>query len=177
MDYSSNKKKKNKFDKIFEVEIENKINWKKKHKNSIITNYSSSPFFQEHRTWLENFYDNEWDLLLPMLEYSTKYILEYLNISAKLIKSSDLKVTGKKSEYIKNLCLEVGAKTYLSGVYGKDYLNIEGFNNSKIDVKFQNYIHPEYKQIHGNFEPNMSIIDLLFNCGSDSLSILRNSNK
>ena len=34
------------------------------------------------------------------------------------------------------------------------------------------YQHPNYHQQFGEFMPNMAVIDLLMNCGPESLSIL-----
>ncbi len=37
---------------------------------------------------------------------------------------------------------------------------------------FQAFNHPVYPQLYGDFIPNLSLLDLLFNCGPDSLKIL-----
>jgi hypothetical protein len=47
------------------------------------------------------------------------------------------------------------------------------FRNNQIEVSFQDFKHPQYPQCYGPFEPNMSIVDLLFNCGQESLAIIR----
>ena len=53
---------------------------------------------------------------------------------------------------------------------------MEEFKKSNIPVEFQKFQHPVYKQIHGKFIPEMSIIDLLFNEGKDvAKEILQNS--
>ena len=65
-------------------------------------------------------------------------------------------------------------KKYIFGSQGKDYAKIEKFRENNIEVFFQNYNHPSYDQIHGNFKSNLSVIDLLFNCGKDALSIILN---
>ena len=64
---------------------------------------------------------------------------------------------------------------FIFGKDGKIYADVEDFNKSNIKTVFQNYEHPEYSQIHGEFIPYMSIIDLLFNCGDNSLKILKNN--
>ena len=64
------------------------------------------------------------------------------------------------------------ADVFIFGKDGETYAKVEDFENSDIKIVFQNYKHPEYPQIHGEFIPYMSVIDLLFNCGSKSLEIL-----
>ena len=52
-------------------------------------------------------------------------------------------------------------------------MDMDQFQESGIRVVTQEYNHPEYPQCFGEFESHMSIIDLIFNCGPDSLSVLR----
>ena len=66
---------------------------------------------------------------------------------------------------------------YLSGKDGAKYLDLTKFEEKKIDIIFQEYKHPIYSQLYGEFEPFLSVLDLLFNCGPESLSILRGENQ
>jgi hypothetical protein len=59
---------------------------------------------------------------------------------------------------------------------GKDYLDTNKFESEGIEVLFQDYKHPEYTQLWGDFIPNMSIIDLLFNHGPESKKIIMEGN-
>jgi hypothetical protein len=62
---------------------------------------------------------------------------------------------------------------YLSGQDGAKYLDLDEFKKEGIQVIFQSYKHPLYPQLFGEFEPYLSVVDLLFNCGPESLSILK----
>ena len=59
---------------------------------------------------------------------------------------------------------------------GKGYLNIDDFKKEGVNVYFQEYTHPVYSQLWGDFTPNMSIIDLLLNHGKDSKEIIMEGN-
>jgi len=52
-------------------------------------------------------------------------------------------------------------------------MDVDMFQNHKIELLFQNFKHPQYPQCYAPFEPNMSVVDLLFNCGPESLAIIR----
>jgi hypothetical protein len=52
-------------------------------------------------------------------------------------------------------------------------MDIDVFASNQIDIVFQDFKHPEYPQCYGPFEPNMSLVDLLFNCGPESLATIR----
>ena len=54
-------------------------------------------------------------------------LMRGLGINARTVFSGKMKATGKASELILNLCLEVKATTYLSGEGGKEYLEEKAF--------------------------------------------------
>jgi hypothetical protein len=66
-----------------------------------------------------------------------------------------------------------GAETYLAGAGGRGYMDLNKYDKAGVQVVFQEFTHPVYDQLFGEFEPFMSVIDLIFNHGSESLKILR----
>ena len=94
-------------------------------------------------------------------------------ITTKLICSSELTTKSKGSDQIVELCKAVGGTTYISGPFGRDYLKQSAFESEGIELLFHQYKHPEYTQASCGFEANMSVMDLLFNVGPDSLNILK----
>ncbi len=149
--------------------------WKKKHLNSIQQSYSKTQYFSEHREWINSLYGEQWGNLSSLLKESTYHLLKVLNITTPIVFSSDLDVKGIKSELILNYCREVGATEYLSGPFGRDYLDINEFEKANIVLDYHDYHHPVYEQYHGEFIPYMSVIDLIFNKGDESLNLLTNS--
>ena len=158
---------------INEIEIASGNNWNEKHLRAIQFNYSQSLFYSQYSDYFRYFYNKKWDLLQPMLVESSKYILNELKITTPIVLSSELSVVSKKSELILDICKEIDATAYLSGPFGRDYLDKEAFYRAGIELKFQDYTHPVYKQSYNGFEPYMSILDLLFSHGDDSLEILK----
>ncbi|MEH2269287.1 MAG: WbqC family protein [Nostoc sp.] len=172
-------KTKNKFGvlPIKSLEIDNSSNWKIKHWQTICQNYQKAPYFQEHALFFESIYQQEWYYLSPLCYEINSYLLKVLGITTPIIFSSEMNPTGMKNELIIDLCQKVGTKIYLSGILGKNYIREELFQKAAIQVIYQNYCHPEYPQFRGkNFEPYMSVLDLLFNCGTHSSHIM-NSNQ
>lgn len=161
--------------KINEIKINNSIDWKRKHLKSIKLNYSRTKFYKTYISYFEDIYSKEWIHLSDLNFYMLKLFIKLLGIKVKILKLSDLNIPGKKSELILNLCLKLEAKKFIFGKQGINYADIESFKRKKIDITFQNYQHPSYPQLYGEFLPYLSIIDLLFNCGNRSLEII-NSN-
>ena len=158
---------------IKSLEIDNSTNWKAKHWQTIRQNYGKAPYFSEHSSFFESIYECEWIYLSELCREITNYLLHALNLNTTLLFSSEMQIAGVKDDLVINLCKKSGASTYLSGNLGQKYIREELFNIEGIKVEYQNYNHPKYWQCQGkDFEPYMSVIDLLFNCGSDSLDIL-----
>ena len=103
----------------------------------------------------------------------TEYILEFLKITTPLFYSSSLNPAGEKDELILNLCRKTNASHYISGPLGRNYLREDIFHKRNITIGYNNYQHHLYPQLgKKQFEPYMSVLDLIFNCGSESYEIL-----
>ena len=74
------------------------------------------------------------------------------------------------------MCKKLKASKYIFGSQGKDYADKKSFENENIEIFFQDYKHPIYEQINGEFISHLSLIDLLFNKGPESLEILLSNN-
>lgn len=147
---------------LVDTEIDNRSDWRRKHRASIEMNYCRAPCFHEVFPWLSRFYDREREKLSPFCFEMLTDIVDRLGIGTEIVKASDLSsVTGAKSDLVLNLCKAVGAKTYLSGSRGRDYMDLDSFRAAGIAVEFQDYQHPTYPQVYPDFEPCMGVVDLL----------------
>ena len=157
---------------IKDVQINNATQWRKQHWKSIYYSYINAPYFSNYAEFFEQVYKREWLYLIEIIEELFAYILKAQRINTTIIKASDLNIGGKKEDLLLNICKALKADEYLSGPDGKNYLNPELWRENNIHVIYHSYHQPEYPQLHGLFLPQMSIIDLLFNCGDESLKIL-----
>ena len=125
--------KTNHFDKIMtEMPIDNKSNWQRKHLNSIQMSYSKAIHFKELFPQLQELYKKNYDNIVDITWEHLMFWLKVLNINTKIIKSSSLNITSKKSDLVYDLCTAVGADYYISGALGKDYLEVEKFKRAHI---------------------------------------------
>ncbi|MGQ9628967.1 MAG: WbqC family protein [bacterium] len=157
---------------IIDAKIQNNEPWRRKHWHTLIQNYSGSPFFRNYKSFFSEFYRRKWSKLSEMNEFAIRYIASELGLRRELIRASDLKVEGSGTELLINICKALGADTYLSGDGAGGYLEEGKFAESGIELIYQNFKHPAYKQLYGDFVAGLSIVDLLFNHGPDSLGIL-----
>lgn len=110
--------------------------------------------------------------LLPLLDVTTAALREWMGITTPTVSASTLHVSGAKSGLILALCQQVGATTYLSGPFGRDYLDLDAFTAAGIRVAFHDYMHPVYPQAGAGFVPYLSAIDLVANLGPASRDVL-----
>lgn len=160
---------------ISEVKIDNQTNWRKKHFFSIRQNYSKSPFFKKYIGIFEEAYSREWEYLIDIDIHFMTALAEPLGMRGKkIVRSSALNVGGDRLGRLINICKLFNADTFYEGAAGKDYIDDNVFAEHGIKIEYQDYQHPIYKQLYGDFIPYLSVIDLIFNHGEESLSILVN---
>lgn len=166
---------------IMEVKINNCVDWKRKHINALKLNYSKAPFFNEYFPGIEAIYDQPWTNLCDINIAFIDQIVSWLNLDIDIVKASDFDVIEDGTLRLVELCKSLGSKKYLSGAGGNSYLDFELFKQNGVEVIIQDYQHPVYQQtfsqnVKSDFESNLSIVDLLFNCGHHSLSVLSGEN-
>lgn len=100
------------------------------------------------------------------------FFLESLGISTQVTRMSEHSFQGSKSALVLDMCNQLRAGVYIFGNEGSNYAEVQDFRDSGVHPVFSSYLHPHYSQFHGCFQSHLSVIDLLFNCGPDSLEIL-----
>lgn len=161
---------------IREMEIDNSTDWRRKHWKSIFINYKKTPYFDKYAPFFEDVYKKDWKYLVEINEYMLRWFLITLGITVEYCKASDKHFEGYKSDLVLDMCRKLGANTYVFGTLGKDYAEQDKFAAAGVKIHFQDYKHPVYPQLHGDFIAYMSVLDLLFNCGDKSLDILMSGN-
>jgi hypothetical protein len=154
---------------ICDVEIKDS-SWQLKHYKTIVTNYSNAPFFSRYKSFIENIYlDNVWHNLSALNQSLIKRISYELGIKTSFKDSRNYEVTSNKNARILDLLIKSGTNRYISGPAAKDYIDPISMESSSIELVWKDYQgYPEYPQRHKNFEHNVSILDLLFNTGTDA---------
>ena len=166
--------------KISSVEIDPNVNWQRKHLNALKTNYIKASFYEQITDFaLGSLYTFNWQLLASLNMAATETILEYMGVETKMHDASSFNIDNEHpDDRIINLVRKVGGDTYLAGVGGKDYMDLERYKVKGIHVEFQEFTCPEYPQLYEPFIPNLSVLDMLFNCGSKkTIELIREQRK
>ena len=156
---------------IYEAEIDNSINWQLNHYKSIVSNYKKAPFFKDFEFLLNDIYlAKKWTHIADLDIYVTKKICELLDIKVEWYRSSELKCSGsKEGSKVVEICKQLGCNYFINGPAAKDFMDEGLFFKNDIILKYMEYIYQEYEQLYPPFNHYVTIFDVLFNCGEESL--------
>ncbi len=160
--------------KIYEVEITD-TRWQPRHWETLHHNYRKSSFYKEISSIIAPMYleMNHTKLSALNLEMIKK-ICEFLEIETKITDSRDYKTEDGKTNRLVDLCKQSSADIYLSGPSAKNYIDEEKFRKNDISIHWMDYSeYSNYQQLWGNFEPQVSILDLLFNTGKSARNYMK----
>lgn len=161
---------------VFETQV-SESTWHERHRKALQFAYGRSPYFKEVFELVESALDEIQDeTYLSKINYKFIHkILSYLGCQTQLYWSMEIpKAVEGKNERLIELVRSVGGTTYLSGPAAKDYMDIELFQKNGVEVVYADYSdYPKYSQLHGDFIPNVSILDLLFNEGPRSPEFMK----
>lgn len=161
---------------IVDTMIHNEDKWALKHLHTITHSYCKAKYFQQYIDFFKDAYSRNWRYLADLNIYLVDFIVKTLGIDCTFVKASELDGCGRGQELLIDLCQKVGADLYISGPLGRQYIDRAGFDSNHLKLFYHDYQHPVYPQMHGEFLSYMSVIDLLFNCGEESLEYLKQGN-
>lgn len=165
---------KNKNIPINEIQIANNSNWQISQWKTIEANYKKCPYWSDYGDGFEQIYRNKWEKIATLNIALIEHIKLLLNITTELFLESDFQIDfGNKNARNVNITSYLDGNVYLSGTGAQVYNNRSEFEAQQIQLVYQNFKHPVYPQRWGDFQPNLSIIDMLFNCGPETIHIIR----
>lgn len=147
--------------------------WRQKHWRTIAEAYGKHPFFAACASLFQDIYARPWARLVELNEALIEAIRGLLGIGTEVLRASALGVGGQREDLLLHICEKLGARGYLSGVSGRDYLDPARWAAAGVELSFQEFHHPIYPQRQGGFLPCMSTLDLLFSHGPRSLDMIR----
>lgn len=154
---------------INEALISYNSDWEDKIINRIKEWYRKAPFCEDILDIITPIIKNKYERLVDLNYNLNKRIANYLNIKTPCYFSSTIRREAQeKNLRILEICKHFpNIKFLYDGKSAADFIDTQLFHKNGIKVIFQNYSHTPYQQLWGEFQPYMSIIDLIMN--NDSL--------
>ena len=149
-------------------------NWAKKQIASITQAYAKAPYFKQVWQPILNILQQPHDKLSPLNVELIHALGAQLGCTAPLVLASSLPVQQEDpSQRLIDICQHLQGDAYLSGAEGRSYLQKDAFTQAGLDLYFQEVSPPTYPQLHGDFVPYLSALDVLSNIGDDAQSVIR----
>ena len=159
---------------IKDILLSEAVDWRSKHLHLLLHHYRKAPFFEEIFPYVQKLYAWPCDTLVEFNLASIRMLLDLFAVTVNMVHSSVLGSTAKGCDLLVDLLRKVKASRYLSGNGARDYYRPEPFEQAGIMVHWQKYEPVVYPQRYTGFIPNLSSIDMLFNCGiQNSRQLLR----
>lgn len=149
--------------------------WKKKMIKTLEMNYSKTPYFKDYWNRVKKIINKKRSLLEYLDIDTICFFKNVLDMDVPIVLSSELDVVGVKDDWILNVCKKLKADIYLSGINDKKYINEQSFLDFGIEVIYQEFEHPYYPQLYGDFIEGLSGLDALFNVGAEGVKRLLRS--
>lgn len=157
---------------ISEIRICREGHWAAKHIRSIRAAYARAPYLQEHLGFLERIFSDPFDRLVDLNLAVIRYLLRHLHIKVRVVLLSELGIGATGDQMLLELCRKTGATRFLAQSATRKYVNSDFFREAGIALEFFTPPSPVYPQLWGEFIPNLSVFDLLLNCGPKTHDIL-----
>lgn len=152
---------------ICDVEINEMAGWKEKTLKSISLVYGKAPYYREYKDFLENLYQQNWRFLSELDIYIMNFIIQELEISTEIYYDRDFEFQGTKNKMLVDMCRQLGCDTYLSNLGSAAYVQVSEFTDAGLNHRYMDYKGEKYRQQYAGFEPGLSVLDMLMNCGKE----------
>jgi hypothetical protein len=148
--------------------------WNQTHLKAIQHSYGKAPHFERYLPLLETFYQRRDEFLADFtIDFSIALARELGNRHTCFMRSSQIAgIEGQKTDRLIQILQTVGATHYRSGPSARDYIENEKFAQAGITLEYMQYNYPEYPQLYPPFDPQVSVLDLLFMTGPEAPSYI-----
>lgn len=150
---------------IKDVLIDDAQDWRRRHLGTLRQAYAHAPHAADMIELVESVYGRGFRYLSELNAHAIERIAGYLGLVPRFLLSSQLPAQGRSTERLISICLELGASIYVTGHGARNYLDHASFEKAGISVEYMNYQKKPYPQLHGEFTPYVSILDLIANVG------------
>lgn len=155
------------FQRIDETEVDDRQPWRKKHLTLLRQVYGKHPHATDMLAAVSLIQDTSLVRLADLNIALITQFARHLGLTPTFLRSSELGISGKRTDRLIELCHALGCDEYLSPRGSADYLGEDRFmERTDTTLLFQHFIPSPYSQPHsGGFVGYLSILDVVANLG------------
>lgn len=159
---------------ICDVRICHAFRWVAKQLASLRSAYARAPYVADHLPFIEATYQRRFEKLIDLNLTFIHYLFQQLNIDTEIKLLSELNIQSTGHQLLVDICRQLKASVYLAQRAAASYLDSSLFQRAGLEIEFLKPSAPVYPQLWGPFIANLSVFDLLFNCGPKAHHIMLN---
>jgi hypothetical protein len=159
---------------IADITLDERQNWRKKHRSSLAQSYARAPFAKEMLGLVDEVLAIESTSLADIANTSMRVVHRYFNLDhpREFHRSADLAIGGASTDRVLAIVKHFEGTRYITGHGAKNYLDHALFDSQGVAVEYMEYDKREYSQLHPPFTPFVSILDLIANTGQKGLQYI-----
>lgn len=156
---------------IDEVRINARTDWRTRHMDMLKQAYAEAPYRKDMLALVESVYQYQGDSIGMLSRLSMEACCNYFGLDAgrRYIDVRQLGIGGSSSQRVLDIVKALGGADYITGLGARNYLDHRLFEDAGIAVEYMDYQKSPYPQLHGEFTPYVSILDLIANLGKDGV--------
>jgi hypothetical protein len=160
---------------IKDVTLQDAQDWRQSHLSLLSQAYSGAPYLTDMLALISRVYERPITNLSELVIGSMEEICNYFDLDANrtFLKSSQLGISGKGSQRVLDIVKHLGGDVYVTGHGARNYLEHELFEHHGVSVQYMRYERAPYPQLHGAFDPHVTILDLIANTGHAGIEFIR----
>ena len=161
-------------DLIQDLVADDSEDWRRRHLQRLAELYRPAQYSEEMLELVRSVYDRSYSRLSDLLIASCDAVCEYFGLArqTRFLHSTELAIAGNSSQRVLNIVRHFDGTRYVTGHGAKNYLDHEAFEAAGIAVEYLDYRRLPYPQLHGPFNPHVSILDLIANCGRGGIKFI-----
>ena len=159
---------------INNILINQNNDWKERHISLLEFNYKNAQFKDEMLKLVKDIYKKKYEKISDLSRDTFLALLDYFDLRKNkvFLNIENLNIAGKSSDRVLKVVKKVGGKNYISGNGGINYIDHNKFEDHGVKVFYMKYNYITYKQLWGEFNPFVSALDLIANCGKDGRNVI-----
>jgi hypothetical protein len=152
---------------IRETRINYRQEWQRKHLGTLKQSYARGRFADDMIALVQTVYNHRDETIAGLAIRSMESVCAYFGLDRekKFLQSSELVVEGSGSRRVLEIVRRLQGTVYVTGHGARNYLDHEAFEDAGVQVRYMDYKKIPYPQMHGEFTPYVTILDLIANAG------------
>lgn len=162
---------------IDEIKTSNSRDWRQQHLQLLIRSLEGTPYFNDAIDLVEAVYKSHHDNIGELSYASLRALVDYFGLAenCQFIDARDLDIPGNGTDRVLSIVQHLKGGVYVTGHGARNYLDHNKFEYAGISVQYMRYRCLSYPQLYGDFNPYLSALDLVANCGPEGVRYIQST--